>query len=127
MCLARVRALSADQRPTTAASARAGSSDRSRSSGSLAAACRRSLWSLVSGEELDVLETAVRQAMARMESKDVLLLSPGCASWVQFDNYEQRGDAFCRLVHEALSDSPQRHREHRGRTEERPNQIKHTS
>ncbi len=61
----------------------------------------------------DVLETAVRHAMARMESKDVLLLSPGCASWDQFDNYEQRGDAFCNLVGEAIrKEELVQHREH---------------
>jgi UDP-N-acetylmuramoylalanine--D-glutamate ligase len=61
----------------------------------------------------DVLETAVRQAMARMESRDVLLLSPGCASWDQFDNYEQRGELFCRLVREVLSEAELiQHREH---------------
>jgi UDP-N-acetylmuramoylalanine--D-glutamate ligase len=44
------------------------------------------------------LEVAVRRAVARMSAGDVLLLSPGCASWDQFDNFEQRGDAFRALV-----------------------------
>ena len=55
------------------------------------------------------LEVAVGQAIARMKSGDSILLSPGCASWDQFANYQERGDAFTRLVlselghHEAVS------------------------
>lgn len=50
----------------------------------------------------DNLETAVKRAVARMKAGDVLLLSPGCASWDQFDNYEQRGRAFQQAVHREL-------------------------
>jgi len=41
---------------------------------------------------------AVRAARERAKGKDVVLLSPGCASFDQFRDYEQRGEAFVRLV-----------------------------
>ncbi|OHD10177.1 UDP-N-acetylmuramoyl-L-alanine--D-glutamate ligase [Sphingopyxis sp. RIFCSPHIGHO2_12_FULL_65_19] len=45
--------------------------------------------------------TAVRQAAAAAQPGDVVLLSPACASFDQFRDYEQRGDAF-RAAVEAL-------------------------
>lgn len=51
-----------------------------------------------SAEHCETLESAVERAMARMHPGDILLLSPGCASWDQFINYEQRGEAFINLV-----------------------------
>jgi UDP-N-acetylmuramoylalanine--D-glutamate ligase len=53
---------------------------------------------LVAGE----LGVAVDQAAAAARSGDVVLLSPACASFDQFRDFEERGDAFRALV-EALS------------------------
>jgi UDP-N-acetylmuramoylalanine--D-glutamate ligase len=49
------------------------------------------------------LDRAVVAAIDRMADGDVLLLSPGCASWDQFDHYEQRGEAFAAAVHRTLA------------------------
>ena len=49
-----------------------------------------------------VLEAAVHQAFRRAredrDGKSVVLFSPGCASFDQFDNFEQRGETFLQLV-----------------------------
>jgi UDP-N-acetylmuramoylalanine--D-glutamate ligase len=44
------------------------------------------------------LEAAFRWAAARSAPGDVVLLSPGCASYDWFPNYEARGDEFQRLA-----------------------------
>ena len=49
------------------------------------------------------LTTAVREAAAAASPGEVVLLSPACASFDQFDDYEARGEAFRRLVLELAS------------------------
>jgi len=44
------------------------------------------------------LEEATREARALARPGDVVLLSPACASFDQFQNYEHRGDAFKTIV-----------------------------
>ena len=48
----------------------------------------------------ETLDQAFAAALERMTSggEGILLLSPGCASWDQFDNFEQRGDRFAALT-----------------------------
>jgi UDP-N-acetylmuramoylalanine--D-glutamate ligase len=46
------------------------------------------------------LERAVVRAAADAVPGDVVLLSPACASWDAYRNYEERGEHFCGLVHE---------------------------
>jgi UDP-N-acetylmuramoylalanine--D-glutamate ligase len=48
--------------------------------------------------ECETLERAVGEAAAEAEAGDTVLLSPACASFDQFRDFEQRGDRFRDLV-----------------------------
>jgi UDP-N-acetylmuramoylalanine--D-glutamate ligase len=55
----------------------------------------------LNGREHDddrTLDRAVEHAFAQAAPGDVVLLSPACASYDQYDNFEQRGEHFRRLV-----------------------------
>lgn len=49
---------------------------------------------------VDSLEDAVKTAYENAKQKEAVLLSPACASWGMFPNYEVRGRRFKELVHE---------------------------
>jgi len=53
-------------------------------------------------ESADSLAQAVIKARQMACPGDVVLLSPACASYDMYDNFQQRGDEFCRLVNELL-------------------------
>ncbi len=48
--------------------------------------------------EVNSLDEGTRLAHHLSQVGDVVLLSPACASWDMFDNYEQRGDLFREIV-----------------------------
>ena len=49
-------------------------------------------------EVVNTLEEATRKAYEISKEDDIILLSPACASWDQFKNFEIRGDEFIRVV-----------------------------
>jgi len=60
----------------------------------------RELGDLSPTERAGTLLAAVQRAAALAKEGDVVLLSPACASYDQFRNYEDRGEVFRRLVGE---------------------------
>jgi UDP-N-acetylmuramoylalanine--D-glutamate ligase len=49
-------------------------------------------------ERVDSMDRAVERAAASAEPGDIVLLSPGCASFDQFRDYQHRGDVFKQAV-----------------------------
>lgn len=54
----------------------------------------------------EMLCEAVREAIAVARPGDVVLLSPACASFDQFRDYEARGDSFRQIVQALLEEEP---------------------
>ena len=50
----------------------------------------------------EMMAEAIRQAIEAAGPGDIVMLSPACASFDQFRDYEARGDAFRQIV-EALT------------------------
>ena len=46
----------------------------------------------------ETMEEAVKVCAEKAQPGEAVLLSPACASWGMFDNYEQRGRVFKDLV-----------------------------
>lgn len=53
----------------------------------------------------EMLCDAVRQAMAEAKPGDVIMLSPACASFDQFRDFEARGDSFHNIVDALIEDA----------------------
>jgi len=56
----------------------------------------------------ETLERAVAEAFEAAKPGDVVLLAPACSSFDQFENYEERGRLFKRLVTELAGREGQR-------------------
>lgn len=49
-------------------------------------------------EFTDNCETAVPIAWQHSQAGDIIMLSPACASWDQYPNFEVRGDRFIKAI-----------------------------
>jgi UDP-N-acetylmuramoylalanine--D-glutamate ligase len=68
--------------------------------GSAAEKIERQLQGVVKIVPAETLQVAVARAAKAAAIGDVVLLSPACSSFDQFENYEQRGRVFRQLVNE---------------------------
>lgn len=53
----------------------------------------------INAEQVPTFDQAVRRARELAQPGDIIVLSPACASYDEFTNYERRGETFRRLVH----------------------------
>ena len=66
--------------------------------GEAAAVIRRALAGVVPLKDCGTVQAAVRCAAEAARPSEVVLLAPGCASFDQYRNFEERGDDFARAV-----------------------------
>ena len=57
-------------------------------------------------QRAETMENAVERSFQSARAGDIVLLSPACASFDQFQNYERRGDTFKELVHRLEKRAP---------------------
>lgn len=69
----------------------------------------------------DTLDRAVEAALPRLTPGSVLVLSPACASWDQFTNFEERGARFEALVKAGIGLQRAPEAVHQGTTKKYPN------
>jgi UDP-N-acetylmuramoylalanine--D-glutamate ligase len=70
--------------------------------GSAAEKIERQLHGVVKMVSAETMQVAVAEAAKAAVAGDVVLLSPACSSFDQFENYEHRGRVFRELVNELL-------------------------
>jgi UDP-N-acetylmuramoylalanine--D-glutamate ligase len=70
--------------------------------GSAAEKIERQLHGVVKMVSAQSVESAVAEAAKTAEAGDVVLLSPACSSFDQFENYEHRGRVFRQAVNELI-------------------------
>ncbi|MBC8645932.1 MAG: UDP-N-acetylmuramoyl-L-alanine--D-glutamate ligase, partial [Thermoanaerobaculia bacterium] len=69
--------------------------------GEAAPAIERALAGATAIERSETMEKAVERAAAEARHGDTVLLSPACASFDQYANFEERGAHFARLARRA--------------------------